>query len=67
MGIEIVLLLTFLLAGEDKPHQQGIHQPDMATCESEAHRYNVAKVPDNVVLASSACLRIRPQTPGHDT
>ncbi len=65
--MEIVLLLTFLLAGADKPVQQGIPQPDMATCEAEAHRYNAAKVPDNVVLASSACLRIRPAPPGQGT
>ncbi len=65
--MEIVLLLTMLLVGSDKPTQKAIPQPDMATCESEAHRYNIAKVPDNVFLASSACLRIQPQVPGKDS
>ncbi len=58
--MEIVLLLTLLLAGSDKPIQKGIPQPDMATCEAEAHKYNMAKIPDEVILASSACLRVRP-------
>ncbi len=61
--MEIVLLLTLLVAGADKPIQQGIHQPDMATCEAKAHEYNAAKIPDNVILASSACLRIKPAPP----
>ncbi len=61
--MEVVLLLTILLAGADKPVQQAVHQPDMATCEAEAHRYNAAKIPDNAILASSACLRIKPAPP----
>ncbi len=65
--MEVVLLLTILLAGSDKPVQKAIPQPDMATCESEAHRYNAVQIPDNVILASSACLRVKPQVPGSDT
>ncbi len=65
--MEIVLLLTVLLAGSDKPMQKAVPQPDIATCESEAHRYNAAKVPDNVVLFSSACLQVKPQLPGYET
>ncbi len=65
--MEIVLLLTVLLAGSDKPIQQTKPQPDMATCEAEAHRYNATKIPENVVLFSSACLQVKAQVPGHDT
>ncbi len=64
MEIVIVLLLTIMFAGADHPIQNGIPQPDMATCEAEAHRYNAVQIPDNAILASSACLRIRPQPPG---
>ncbi len=64
--MEIVLLLTVLLAGSDTPIQKGIPQPNIAACEAEAHRYNAAKIPDNVVLFSSACIQAKPQLPGKD-
>ncbi len=63
----IVLLVTLLLAGSDKPIQNMEKQVSMEACETAAHKYNVAKVPDEAVLSSAACLRIREAPPGNPT
>ncbi len=63
--VKIILLVTFLLAGqEQQPVQKIIEQPDMKACEVAAHKYNIAKIPENAIMASAACIRVRPQLPG---
>ncbi len=65
--MKFILLLTMLLAGADKPMQKLEEQPNMEACEAAAHKFNVTTIPDEVRLASAACLRIRPQPAGDPT
>ncbi len=65
--MKIFLLVTLLLAGADQPIQKMEEQPDMQVCEAAAHKYNIAKIPDEMVMASAACLRIKPDLPGKPT
>ncbi len=62
--MKIVLLVTLLLAGADKPVQKMEEHPNMKACEAAAHKFNITKIPDEVRLASAACLRVRPDPPG---
>ncbi len=59
--MKIVLLLTLWVLGMQAPEQKTEDQPTMEACEARAHEFNIAKVPDDVVLASAACLRVNPK------
>ncbi len=65
---KIMLIVTLVLMGQEKPLQQAGEQKDLKTCESEAHKFLTHKFADEVqsrvVFRSAACAI---GMPGHDT
>ncbi len=57
--MKVVLIVTLMIMGQDKPTQQAGELPDLATCEVEAHHFMThefpAEVQSKIVFRSAAC------------
>jgi hypothetical protein len=60
--MKIILLVVLALQGQE-PMKEPNEMPSMKACEAAAHRYNIAKLPDNAEFAYAACVRVRPGQP----
>lgn len=65
--MKVVLLLTLILVGQEKPAQQAVEMKDLKTCEAEVHRFLTHKLPDEVrsklVVMGAGCNLVVPGTP----
>ena len=66
--MKVLLIVTLMLMGQEKPAQQAGEMKDLKTCEVEAHKFMTHKFADEVqgkiTLRSAACVYA---TPGKDT
>ena len=57
--MKIILIVTLMLMGQEKPAQRGEEMKDLKTCEVEAHKFMTHKFADDVqariVFRSAAC------------
>ena len=57
--MKIILVVTLLLLGQEKPAQQAGEMKDLKTCEAEAHKFLTHKfakeVEDKIKFRSAAC------------
>ena len=62
--MKVILILTALLMGEEKPHQQAGEMKDLKTCEATAHKFLTEKIPSElkskIVFRSAACAFVLP-------
>lgn len=57
--MKIILVVTLLLLGQEKPAQQAGEMKDLKTCEAEAHKFMTHKftkeMEDRIKFRSAAC------------
>jgi hypothetical protein len=56
--VKVILIVTLMLMGQEKPAQRAAEIKDLKTCEVEAHKFMTHKFPDEVgkiVFRSAAC------------
>ncbi len=63
----VILIVTFILLGSDKPTMQKGEMPDLQTCEVEAHKFMVHEfvedVQNRIIFRSAACAMALPGKP----
>ena len=66
--MKVILIVTLMLLGQEKPAQQAGEMKDLKTCEVEAHKFMTHKfaeeVQSKITFRSAACAYT---IPGKDT
>ena len=66
--MKVILIVTLMLLGQEKPAQQAGEMKDLKTCEVEAHKFMTHKfaeeVQSKIAFRSAACAYT---IPGKDT